>query len=94
MTKFELERIENIKNNGELLVNEIGGNWDLYFYNDIVWAVPKVGSGAGLSIFCGVKSLKSHLQHLKYVCNRSSLIPDYWQIVNNDFFVNLGIIQA
>ena len=48
MTKFELERIENIKNNGELLVNEIGGNWDLYFYNNIVWSVPKVGIPSGL----------------------------------------------
>ena len=93
MSKFELERIEIIKNNG-LLIACSSGNWDYYAYSGIVYSVPKVGTGAGLSMFCGVKSLKSHLMHLKYVCNRSALIPEYWQIVNNDFFANLGIITA
>ena len=93
MSKFELERIENIKNNG-LLIATTDGNWNMYFYDEIVWSIPKPGSGAGYSIYCGVKSLKSHLTHLKYVCNRSELIPDYWEVVNRDFFANLGIIPA
>ena len=93
MNKFDLERIENIKKNG-LYIADSSGNWEYYAYNNIIWSVPKVGSGAGLSIFCGVRSLKSHLMHLKYVCNRSALIPEYWQVVNNDFFVNLGITPA
>lgn len=90
MSKFELERIENIKRKGVLLANT-DSNWSMYLYDSIVWSVPKPESGAGLSIFCGVKSLKSHLTHLKYICNRSELIPDYWEVVNRDFFTSLGI---
>lgn len=90
MSKFDLERMEKIKNNG-LLIAKTEGNWDMYLCGDIIYSVPKPESGAGISIFCGVKSLRSHLTHLKYIRNRSKLIPDYWEVVNPDFFTSLGI---
>lgn len=90
MSIFELKRIENIRENGLLIANT-SGNWDMYIYDDIMWSVPKTGSSAGLSFFCGIKTLKSHLMHLQYVCCGSGLIPDYWEVVNQDFFFSLGI---
>ena len=82
--------IKIIKENGELIA--VGGsNWDFYLFNNILWSIPKENSGAGASVWCGVKSLRAHLYGLSRIRNSKSLIPQDWQVVNSAFLSALGI---
>lgn len=82
--------IKMIKDNGELIA--IGdSNWDFYAYNNIFWSIPKENSGAGGSVWCGVKRLRAHLYWLSRIRNSKSLIPQDWQVVNGAFLLALGI---
>lgn len=82
--------IKIIKESGELIA--VGGsNWDFYAYNNILWSIPKENSGAGASVWCGVKRLRAHLYGLSRIRNSKSLIPQDWQVVNGAFLSALGI---
>ena len=82
----------NVVNNG-ILVATTGGNWDFFAYNDILYSIPKAGTGAGASIWCGLKSLRAHLYSLQSRLQYNELIPPHWEIIDHAFFRALGIIK-
>ena len=92
MRKYENmnDYYNNVVNNG-ILVATTSGNWDFFTYNDILYSIPKAGTGAGASVWCGLKSLKAHLYSLSYRRGYDSIIPPDWTVENNDFFRSLGI---
>ncbi|MCQ5143420.1 hypothetical protein [Enterocloster bolteae] len=87
MTKNEEN---NIVKNGVLVAN-MGSNWDLWQYGDMLYSIAKSGSGAGSSCWCPIARLRAHLCKLRRICKYDALIPPYWQNVNYDFLAIYGI---
>lgn len=66
--------------------------WNYFVNNGIVWSVPADGCEGSTSFWCAVKELRAHFYRLRQIkANYSSLIPPQWEIINNDFFIALGI---
>lgn len=94
MEKYEnnlSEYYKKVVQDGTLIVKE-EGTWDLFLYDDVVYSIPKLGSGGGASTWCSLVHLKRHLHYLQKVCNSPSIIPSYWNVVRPDIFARIGIM--
>lgn len=73
------------------------GNWDYYLsapFSDgsqAILYIAKPGSGAGSGVWCSVSRLRRHLSMLREICNGSRLIPSDWEVIDKEFFEQLGI---
>lgn len=93
--KYHTDVIERFKNK---IVAE-DGNWilKLTIYDDksaALYAVAKPGSGCTNCQYCGTDILRHHFKDLKRINKHDagpSLIPEYWHIIEPDFFAALNI---
>ena len=97
MKKYDFDKMggiwadeaQKITENGVFIAHS--GNWDLWADDTAVYSIPVSGSGAGVSVWCGLSSLRSHLYRLHQVCGYNTLIPAGWENVNFDFLSAYGI---
>lgn len=86
-----MSEINNIVKNG-VFIADMGVNWELWQFGDILYSIAKPGSGANSSCWCAIKKLRAHLWHLRQVCGYDKLIPPYWTKVNHNLLHALKII--
>lgn len=98
MKKYDFEKMGKLWADEARKITESGvfvahsGNWDLWEYGGIIYSIPVSGSGADVSIWCGLSSLRSHLFHLRQVIGYDTLIPTGWENVNFDFLAAYGVV--
>ena len=97
MKKYDFEKMGSIWKDETRKITENGvfvahsGNWDLWEYNSIIYSIPVAGSGASVSVWCGLSGLRAHLYRLRQICGYNALIPTGWENVNFDFLSAHGI---